>query len=383
MIKIGIFGATGYTGVELMKWLSRHKEARVIFTTSESNAGQRLSDVIPCAFDTPLIKSDDAPLGDVDLVFSCLPHGASAELCARVLQAGKRVVDFSADFRLRDAAEYARWYQHQHPCPELLTQAVYGLPEMYRGLIPDAALIANPGCYPTSVIMGSLPVLELGALADPLVIADSKSGVSGAGRKPTQTTHFVEVNENLAPYNVGHVHRHVPEIEQLLNDAWAVKGDSGLEIGDSASPTPQPLNDEMQSKIENRKSQISHPQSPISNPPISVLFNPHLLPISRGMLSTLYFRLTPQAAEQDWHALFTQRYDDEPFVRVLPKGQIATIAHVAHTNTCAISVHQQRGALASTLVVVSCIDNLGKGASSQAVQNMNLMFGLDEAEGLL
>jgi N-acetyl-gamma-glutamyl-phosphate reductase len=348
MIKIGIFGATGYTGVELMKWLNRHKDARVIFTTSESNAGQRLSDVIPCAFDTPLIKSDDAPLGDVDLVFSCLPHGASAELCARVLQAGKRVVDFSADFRLRDAVEYARWYQHQHPCPELLTQAVYGLPEMYRGLISDAALVANPGCYPTSVILGSLPVLELGALADPLVIADSKSGVSGAGRKPTQTTHFVEVNENLAPYNVGHVHRHVPEIEQQLNDAWAVKG-----------------------------------ESPISNPPISILFNPHLLPISRGMLSTLYFRLTPQAAEQDWHALFTQRYDDEPFVRVLPKGQIATIAHVAYTNTCAISVHQQRGALASTLVVVSCIDNLGKGASSQAVQNMNLMFGLDEAEGLL
>ena len=387
MIKIGIFGATGYTGVELMKWLNRHKDARVIFTTSESNAGQRLSDVIPCAFDTPLIKSDDAPLGDVDLVFSCLPHGASAELCARVLQAGKRVVDFSADFRLRDAAEYARWYQHQHPCPELLTQAVYGLPEMYRGLIPDAALVANPGCYPTSVILGSLPVLELGALADPLVIADSKSGVSGAGRKPTQTTHFVEVNENLAPYNVGHVHRHVPEIEQLLNDAWAVKGDSGFEIGDSPSVTSQTSNEGVQSLISSLQFPISNLSSESSivnrQSSISVLFNPHLLPISRGMLSTLYFRLTPQAAEQDWHALFTQRYDDEPFVRVLPKGQISTIAHVAHTNTCAISVHQQRGALASTLVVVSCIDNLGKGASSQAVQNMNLMFGLDEAEGLL
>jgi N-acetyl-gamma-glutamyl-phosphate reductase len=345
MIKIGIFGATGYTGVEAMRWLSRHKDARVVFTTSETNAGQRLSDVIPCAFDTPLIKSDDAPLGDVDVVLSCLPHGASAELCARVLQAGKRVIDFSADFRLRDAAEYARWYQHQHPCPELLTQAVYGLPEMYRGLIPDAALVANPGCYPTSVILGSLPLLEQGALADPLVIADSKSGVSGAGRKPTQSSHFVEVNENLAPYNIGHVHRHVPEIEQLLNDAWMEKGDSQT--------------------------------------PISVLFNPHLLPITRGMLSTLYFKLTPQAAEQDWHTLFTQRYADEPFVHVLPKGQIATIAHVAHTNLSAISVHQQRGALANTLVVVSCIDNLGKGASGQAIQDMNLMFGLDETEGLL
>jgi N-acetyl-gamma-glutamyl-phosphate reductase len=365
MIKIGIFGATGYTGVELMTWLNRHKDARVVFTTSESNAGQWLSDVIPCAFDSLLIKSDDAPLGDVDVVFSCLPHGASAELCARVLQAGKRVIDFSADFRLRDAAEYARWYQHQHPCPELLTQAVYGLPEIYRALIPDAALIANPGCYPTSIILGALPLLELGALADPLVIADSKSGVSGAGRKPTQTTHFVEVSENLAPYNVGHVHRHVPEIEQLLNDAWVKEEnrDSRLETKDSSA------------KEWNL-------QSPISDSPISVLFNPHLLPISRGMLSTLYFRLTPQAAKQDWHALYRRRYEDEPFVHVLPKGQIATIAHVAHTNTSAISVHQQGGALANTLVVVSCIDNLGKGASGQAVQNMNLMFGLDEAEGL-
>ncbi|HEY3340536.1 MAG TPA: Asd/ArgC dimerization domain-containing protein, partial [Anaerolineae bacterium] len=228
------------------------------------------------------------------------------------------------------------------------------------------ALIANPGCYPTSVILGALPLLELGALADPLVIADSKSGVSGAGRKPTQTTHFVEVNENLAPYNVGHVHRHVPEIEQLLNDAWvnAENQDAGLETKDSNA------------KERNH-------QSPFSGSPISILFNPHLLPISRGMLSTLYFRLTPQAVEQDWHALFTQRYEDEPFVRVLPNGQIATIAHVAHTNSSAISVHQQRGALANTLVVVSCIDNLGKGASGQAVQNMNLMFGLDEAEGLL
>ena len=378
MIKIGIFGATGYTGVEAMRWLSRHKDARVIFTTSETNAGQRLSDVIPCAFDTPLIKSDDAPLGDVDVVFSCLPHGASAELCARVLQAGKRVIDFSADFRLRDAAEYARWYQHQHPCPELLTQAVYGLPEMYRGLIPDAALVANPGCYPTSVILGSLPLLEQGALADPLVIADSKSGVSGAGRKPTQSSHFVEVNENLAPYNIGHVHRHVPEIEQLLNDAWMEKSDSRMEIGDSAAASSQ-------SKAQNPKSEIANSQSQISSPqsPISVLFNPHLLPITRGMLSTLYFKLTPQAAEQDWHALFTQRYADEPFVRVLPKGQIATIAHVAHTNLSAVSVHQQRGALANTLVVVSCIDNLGKGASGQAIQDMNLMFGLDETEGLL
>ncbi len=348
MINIGIFGATGYTGVELVKLISRHRQARLVFAASENSAGMRLSDVIPCAYETPLIKAADAPLADVDIVFSCLPHGPSAELCAGVLKAGKRAVDFSADFRLRDPALYAQYYGHQHPCPELLPEAVYGLPELYRARISNAALVANPGCYPTSIILGALPVLELAALADPVVISDSKSGVSGAGRKPSQSTHFVEVNENLAPYNIGHVHRHVPEIEQLLNDAWG---------GDP---------------------KISNPQSPIS-----ILFSPHLLPISRGMLSTMYFKLTPQAAEQDWHHIFKTRYAGEPFVRVLPKGQIATIAHVNHTNYNTISVHQQSGALANTLVVVSCIDNLVKGASGQAVQSMNLMFGIDETEGLL
>jgi N-acetyl-gamma-glutamyl-phosphate reductase len=276
---------------------------------------------------------------------------------ARALLAGKRVIDFSADFRLRDAATYAQWYAHTHPHPELLAEAVYGLPEIYRSVIPDAALVANPGCYPTSVILGALPLLELGALADPLVIADSKSGVSGAGRKPTLTTHFVEVNESLAPYNVGHVHRHVPEIEQLLNDAW-MGNSRRLEVGDSRLSADDAF-------------------------PISVMFTPQLLPISRGILSTLYFRLTPQAAQQDWHDIFTRRYDGEPLVRVLPRGQAATIAHVSHTNLSVISVHQQAGALANTLMVVCCIDNIGKGASGAAVQNMNLMFGVDETEGLL
>lgn len=371
MINIGIFGATGYTGVELMRWLGRHNEARVVFASSETSAGQRLSDVIPCAYDTPLVKSDDAPLGDADVVFSCLPHGASAELCARVVQAGRRAIDFSADFRLREAAVYTRWYQHQHPHPELLSQAVYGLPELYRARIAEAELVANPGCYPTSVILGALPLLRQNALANPIIIADSKSGVSGAGRKLTQSTHFVEVNENLAPYNIGHTHRHVPEIEQVLNDARA-KMDSTSGLKDSGIVEP-----DMQSAIvasqRARTSLLS---------PITVLFNPQLLPITRGMLSMLYFQLTPGAMAQDWQALFTEYYKDEPFVHILPKGQIATIAHVAHSNNCAISVHQQEGALAGTLVVVSCIDNLVKGASGQALQCMNLMFGLDESTGL-
>ncbi len=342
MIRVGIFGATGYTGVELVKLLARHGKARIVFAHSESNAGARLSDVLPCPFDIPLIRSDDAPLGDVDVVFSCLPHGASATLCKRALDAGKRVVDLSADFRLRDRDVYAQWYKHEHPFPELLAEAVYGLPEVYRRDIADAQIVGNPGCYPTSILLGVLPLLEAGALADPVVIADSKSGVSGAGRKPSQTVHFVEVNESLAPYNIGHAHRHVPEIEQEMNAA-------SLEAQFSA--------------------------------PLQLLFSPHLLPISRGMLSMIYVRLTPAAVAHDWQARFEKRYEGEPFVRVLPKGQISTVAHVNHTNYGVISVHPVAG-MAGHLQIVSCIDNLVKGASGQALQNMNIMFGVDECEGL-
>lgn len=350
MIRVGIFGATGYTGVEMVKLLSRHGKARIVFAHSESNAGARLSDVLPCPFDLPLIKSDDAPLNEVDVVFSCLPHGASAELCKRVLDAGKRVVDLSADFRLRDKQVYAHWYKHEHSYPDLLDEAVYGLPEVYRQDIADAQIVGNPGCYPTSILLGLLPLLEAGALADSVIIADSKSGVSGAGRKPSQTVHFVEVNESLAPYNIGHVHRHVPEIEQEMNAANA-----GV----------------------------------LQAAPLQLIFSPHLLPISRGMLSMLYVKLTPAAAAQDWHSIYEKRYEGEPFVRVLPKGQISTIAHANHTNYDVISVHpvvlprpSGEGLGEGYLQVVSCIDNLVKGASGQALQNMNIMFGIDECEGL-
>lgn len=342
MVRIGIFGATGYTGLEVARLLRHHRAARLIFAHSESHAGAKLSDVIPSLYDIPLIKADDAPIAEVDVVFSCLPHAASAELCARALAAGKRVVDFSADFRLRDAAVYERTYKHVHPHPELLARAVYGLPEMFRNELRGADLVANPGCYPTSVVLGALPLVEAGALADAVIIADSKSGVSGAGRKPSQTTHFVEVSENLAPYNVGGVHRHVPEILQTVNHIDGGRTSGGL----------------------------------------NVIFTPHLLPINRGMLSALYFRLTPEAAGRDWQTLFEQRYAGEPFVRVLPKGQTATIAHVARTNYCALSIHPLAGPLADRLLVISVIDNLTKGASGQALQCMNLMFGLDETEGL-
>jgi N-acetyl-gamma-glutamyl-phosphate reductase len=339
IVNVGIFGATGYTGVELIRILSRHSHVRIAFAHSESHVGARLCDVFPCPFDTPLVRADDAPLHRTDVVFSCLPHGPSAELCKRALEAGRRVIDLSADFRLRNTATYARWYGHPHPYPDLLSSAVYGLPEVYRREIAQAQLVANPGCYPTSVILGLLPLVEAGMLADPLVIADSKSGVSGAGRKPSLTTHFVEVNESLAPYNIGRAHRHLPEIEQVLNALW--------------------------------------PGTP--SEPLRLIFSPHLLPISRGILSTIY--LSVRLPHDDLLSLFHHRYADEPFVRVLPEGQVATIAHAAHTNYAVISAHPV-AELPDRLQIVCCIDNLLKGASGQAVQNMNVMFGLDETEGL-
>jgi N-acetyl-gamma-glutamyl-phosphate reductase len=339
IVKVGIFGATGYTGVELVKLLSRHRQARIVFAHSESHAGARLSDVLPCPYDIPLLSADDVPLQAADLIFSCLPHGPSAELCKRALDEGRRVIDLSADFRLRDATSYARWYGHSHPYPDLLKIAVYGLPEIHRSAIAHAQLVANPGCYPTSIILGLLPLLEAGALADPVIIADSKSGVSGAGRKASLATHFVEVNESLSPYNIGRAHRHVPEIEQALGALWN---------GEPAAP-------------------------------LRVIFSPHLLPISRGILSTLYVRIKP--VHEGWTELFHCRFASEPFVRVLPEGQIASIAHAAHTNYAVLSVHPVAD-MASYLQIISCLDNLVKGASGQAVQNMNIMFGLDETEGL-
>jgi N-acetyl-gamma-glutamyl-phosphate reductase len=228
-----------------------------------------------------------------------------------------------------------RWYGHEHPAPELLP-APYGIPELNRAALADAALIANPGCYPTSVLLGLAPLLRAGALAESTIIVDAKSGVSGAGRAPKQNIHFVEVNESLAPYSIGHVHRHVGEMEQ---EVGRLAADRGLQI----------------------------------------VFSPHLLPISRGILSTIYVRVPQDWSEERVRTLFAEQYAGEPFVGVLPAGQLATIAHTAHTNLCAISLTLAQPGL---LIVVSSIDNLVKGAAGQAIQNMNVMCGMEETEGL-
>lgn len=335
MIKVGIYGASGYTGIELVKILARHPHTRIVFATSDSYVGQKMSDAFPCHYDIPFVAHDAAPLDAIDVAFLALPHGASAEYAKRVLDAGARVIDLSADFRLRDPAAYKKWYGLDHHAPDLLPHAVYGLPELHRARIKDARLVANPGCYPTSVILGLAPLWRAGA-TDATVIVDSKSGVSGAGRKPTLTVHFCEVNENLAPYNIGRVHRHLSEMEQELQAI---------------------------------------------NPRASLIFSPHLLPVTRGIFSTMYVRLNDGWDEARLRDLYIETYRNEPFVKVLPRGQIATLAHSVNTNFCTISIHYV--ADVHQVIICATIDNLIKGASGQAVQNMNLMFGVEETTALI
>jgi len=314
--------------------LDRHPAAEIVFATSTSSAGRNLSDLYPAGPDAPLIAPEAAPLAEVDVVFLCLPHAAAAPTAVAALAAGSRVVDLSADFRLKDPQLYAQWYGQAHPAPELLDEAVYGLAEFSRESLPGARLVANPGCYPTSILVALRPLLQTG-LASGTIIADAKSGVSGAGRAPKQNTHFVEVANNFSPYKIGRSHRHLPEMEQEMA-AWL-------------DETP------------------------------SLIFSPHLLPVPRGILSTIYAPLKPGVSEETLRELYGAAYADEPFVKVLPAGQAATLAHAVHTNRCVIGLTVTAG----TLILTSAIDNLIKGAAGQAVQNMNLMFGLPETAGLL
>lgn len=335
MVNVGIYGVTGYAGYELLRWLGRHRSAKVVFTASESQAGKMLSELYPGPLEARLIAPDDAPLGDVDVVFLGLPHGAAAKTAVKALDAGVRVIDLSADFRLTTPAAYQQWYGHEHPAPHLLP-APYGLVELNREQIRTAKLVGNPGCYPTSVLLGLAPLLQTHLVTDPTIIVDAKSGTSGAGRPPKQTTSFVEVNESLSAYNIGRVHRHVGEMEQ-----------EAAKIASGEAP--------------------------------QIIFSPHLLPISRGMLSTMYVHVPTTLTEAAAREIYQQQYANEPFVRILPTGQLAAIAHTSNTNLCTISVTLARPGL---LIVLSSVDNLVKGAAGQAIQNMNVMFGLDETEGL-
>jgi N-acetyl-gamma-glutamyl-phosphate reductase len=331
--KVGVYGATGYTGLELVRLLDGHPQTQIAFATSESSAGQSLRANWPQAPDLTLVAAGDAPLNEVDGVFLCLPHTRSAPLAAQALAQNVRVVDLSADLRIDDPAVYTQWYKVPHPNPELLP-VPYGLPELGRDKLRGAVCIANPGCYATSILLATAPLVRADLLVQgtPLIV-DAKSGVSGAGRTPKQHILFGEVHGNFSPYNIGHTHRHLSEIEQEL-------------------------------------AKVGHLTGPL-------IFSPHLLPTDRGILSTVY----AQVKDMDAALLaFVDAYAGEVLVEILPSGELATLGHVVRTPGAALSLTPTEG---NVLIIVSVIDNLLKGAASQAVQNFNLMFELPETAGLL
>ncbi len=340
MIQIGIVGGTGYTGVELLRLLSQHPEAEVKIITSRAEAGREVADLFPNLrghYNLKFTAPDVDALNQCDLVFFATPHGVAQAMMPSLIDAGTRVVDLSADFRIRDIATWEKWYNQAHQCPELVGKAVYGLPELNRTQIRDAQLVACPGCYPTSVQLGLLPLLE-NSLVDPSsLIANSASGTSGAGRQASVDLAFAELSDNFKAYGVGG-HRHLPEIEQGLRDI-----------------------------------------QPEKHTPAMLTFVPHLLPIVRGIHSTLYATLISE--DVDLQALYEARFKDEPFVDVLPEGVFPQTRTVKGTNMCRISVQRPQGR--NTVVVMVAEDNLTKGASGQAIQNMNIMFGIDESSGLM
>ena len=335
MIKVGIVGGTGYTGVELLRLLAQHPQVSLEAITSRKEAGMAVSEMFPNLrgrVGLNFVDPTDAPLKKCDLVFFATPNGIAMQQTRELLDAGVRVIDLAADFRIQDAALWEKWYGMPHACPDLIPQAVYGLPEINREKVKQAQLVANPGCYPTAVQLGFLPLIEAGVIDIAHLIADAKSGVSGAGRKAEVHALFAEAADNFRAYGVAG-HRHLPEISQGL------AGFAGKSVG--------------------------------------LTFVPHLTPLIRGIHATLYGRLTK---DTDLQALFENRYAKEYFVDVMPAGAHPETRSVRGANFCRIAVHRPQGG--DTVVVLSVIDNLVKGASGQAVQNMNIMFGLAETMGL-
>jgi len=338
MIKVGVVGGTGYTGVELLRLLAMHPQAEVVAITSRGEAGVKVADHFPSLrgrFDLAFADPASAPLAKCDCVFFATPNGVAMSQARALLDAGARIVDFSADFRLKDRAVWEKWYKVPHASPELFEQAVYGLPEMNRERIRAARLVANPGCYATAVQLALLPLVESDLVDHRHLIADAKSGVSGAGRKAEMDLLFSEASDNFKAYAV-QGHRHHPEI---LESLASLEKASGRSLG--------------------------------------LTFVPHLVPMVRGILATVYARVTKDA---DFQALFEKRYAREPFVDVLPPGSQPETRSVRGTNQCRIALHRPFGG--DTLVVLAVEDNLVKGAAGQAVQNMNLMFGFPETQGL-
>ena len=336
MIHAGIIGATGYAGAELFRLLLCHPEVEISAVSSVSFEGQEIDEIYPNfqAYSKKLCGEDEV-IAQSDVVFASLPHGLSEALAEKCVARGVVLIDLGADFRLHDQADYQEWYKLDYQNPALHEKAVYALPELYREQIKTCDILGNPGCYPTSVALGLYPLLKNGLCGEDHIVIDSKSGVTGAGRKMTQNTHYPECNEAFAPYKIG-AHRHTPEIEQTLTE--------------------------------------------LSGKKMTVTFVPHLLPVNRGIVSTMYVKNTEGVQLPELQKLYEKTYENEQFVRVRPLGQVANLRYVKYSNFCDVSLHED--AHSGMLVLVSAIDNMVKGAAGQAIQNLNIRFGLPENCGL-
>jgi N-acetyl-gamma-glutamyl-phosphate reductase len=336
MIKVGVVGGTGYTGVELLRLLAQHPDVELMAVTSRGEANTAVADMFPSLRGRVDLKFTDpaaSPLSSCDVVFFATPNGVAMQQAGDLLASGVRVIDLAADFRIKDIAVWEKWYGMKHASPELVADAVYGLPEVNRERIRNARLIANPGCYPTATLLGFLPLMEAGCVDLNHLISDAKSGVTGAGRKAEIHALFSEASDNFKAYGVTG-HRHLPEIRQGL--------------------------------------------AAMSGSPVGLVFVPHLTPMLRGIHATLYARMT---RDEDIQALYERRFAGEPFVDVLPPGSTPETRSVRAANICRIAVHRPQDG--DTLVILSVIDNITKGAAGQAVQNMNIMFGCEERTGLM
>lgn len=338
MIKVGVIGATGYVGEELVRLLLNHKDVELTAISSHSFSGEKLSSIYKNLYlESDLIcETENEVIDKCDLVFTALPHGLSELIAEKCIKSGKKCIDMGADFRLYNEDTFKKWYGSNYKVnAELHNKAIYGLPELKRNSIKKADLIANPGCYATSIELALFPLAKNNLINHNNIICDSKSGVTGAGRGLSLTSHFPECNESLSPYKIAS-HRHTPEIEQILSE--------------------------------------------MGNIDCSIIFTPHLLPINRGILSTVYCDLTDKMTLEEVHEIYSELYKDEPFVKVLPLGDTAAIRNIKLSNYCNISLHMDERT--NKLIIISVLDNMIKGAAGQAVQNMNIMLGFNEKEGL-
>lgn len=334
-IKVGIIGATGYVGVELIRILSNHKNIKISALGSNSFVGSNINEIYPNIGNLNSMKcmKNEEVINKCDFLFTALPHGVSEKFAIEATKQGKKVVDLGADFRLRDEKEFKKWYNVEFLDKKLHEYSVYGLCEIYREKIKDAKIVANPGCYVTSISLPLIPLLKKKLIKKEGIIADSKSGVTGAGRGLNLLTHYPEINENIVPYKIGE-HRHTPEIEQNLSDAAGQK--------------------------------------------IKIIFTPILIPINRGIISTIYCDKEEDVTLEQIHKSLSQFYQKEEFVEVLPIGKTSTIKHVRLSNKCVISIHEND----EKIIICSAIDNMIKGSAGQGIQNMNIMCGFEENEGL-